>query len=79
MYHALGFPAQATCPPCSYLSEGSCLVCKDGDTHPGCAGCVGGRPAPRPWYVSDFFVAMTTAVVASVAVALIVPWITRQK
>ena len=76
MYRSLGstsVPAQATCPQCSYLWEGSCKVCVDVDAHPGCEGCVGGRlPAP-PWYKSTLVLQIGSLVVASVAVALLVP------
>ncbi len=70
-------PAQATCPACSYLWEGSCKVCADGDQHPGCEGCVGGKLPSPPWYKSELIVAVSSAVVVSLAVALIVPRIER--
>lgn len=76
MYRSLGsasVPAQATCPQCSYLWEGSCKVCVDSDAHPGCQDCVGGRlPAP-PWYKSSLVLHVGSLVVASLAVALLVP------
>lgn len=76
MYRSLGstsVPAQATCPQCSYLWEGSCKVCVDGDPHPGCEGCVGGRLPMPPWYKSHLVLQIGSLVVASLAVALLVP------
>lgn len=70
-------PAQATCPQCSYLWEGSCKVCEEGDQHPGCQGCIDGKPEPYPWYKSELVIAITTAVIVSLAVALIVPRVER--
>jgi hypothetical protein len=64
--------AQATCPPCSYLWEGSCRVCETDDPHPGCEGCIDGVPRPSPWYKSDLFLAVASAVTVSVISAIIV-------
>lgn len=76
MYRAIGtatIPAQATCPACSYLSEGSCAVCANEDTHPGCKGCVDGERPERAWWKSDLVPAVIAGVVVSLAVAIIVP------
>lgn len=75
MYRALGasISAQATCPQCSYLWEGSCKVCADGDEHPGCEGCADGKPKRSPWYKSDFMLAVSSATLVSLTVALLVP------
>jgi hypothetical protein len=61
--------AIVTCPPCSYLRDGECVVCMDGEPHPGCSGCVGGTV---PWYRSPFAVSlMTSLVVSSIATVVI--------
>ena len=40
----------SACPDCSYLMEGQCHWCENGDTRPGCTGCVDRkRPGPA-WY-----------------------------
>lgn len=70
-------PAQATCPPCSYLWEGSCKICADGDPHPGCEVCMGGKLRPPPWYKSELMLAVSSALIVSLAVALLVPRIER--
>ena len=60
-------PAITSCPPCSYLVSGSCLVCANGDQHPGCQDCVNGRyaPPPTPWYKTPFFFSVMVIVTAS--------------
>lgn len=75
MYRAIGasVPAQATCPPCSYLWEGHCQICEAGDPHPGCDKCVDGKPEAPSWWKSDLVPAVVAGVVVSLAVALIVP------
>lgn len=60
------------CPPCSYLWDGSCVICDDDDPHPGCEGCMNGRPEPVPWYKSDFFVAVAAATAVSIVSSLVV-------
>lgn len=67
-----------TCPHCSYLVGGTCVICEDGDPHPGCEGCVNGRLRPPPWWENELFVAISTAVVVSVATAIIVPRLEKQ-
>ena len=59
-------PAISTCPVCSYFQAGDCLVCEDGDTHPGCDGCKGGR---LRWYRSPLVVAVVTGVAVSIVAA----------
>jgi hypothetical protein len=71
-------PVFTTCPRCSYLWEGKCIVCEDDDPHPGCEGCVGGRLPKPPWYKSDLFVGVSVAVVISVVSSLIVSRIERK-
>lgn len=71
------FPVVTTCPHCSYLWDGKCIVCPDGDPHPACEGCVGGRLPRPPWYRSELFIALATTVAVSVATAIIVPRVER--
>lgn len=76
IYRSLGstaVPAQATCPQCSYLWEGSCRICENGDKHPGCAGCTDGAPRRAPWYKSEFAVSVASATLVALAVAMLVP------
>ncbi len=61
-----------SCPHCSYLVEGSCLVCTEGNQHPACEGCVNGRLQPRPWYKHEIVLAVATATLVSIASAIIV-------
>jgi hypothetical protein len=63
-----------TCPHCSILFEGSCHPCQEGDEHPSCEYCVGGKyyPPPDPWYKSQIFLAVVTSVVVAVSSALVV-------
>jgi hypothetical protein len=71
-------PVVTTCPPCSYLWEGKCLVCEEGDTHPGCRGCIDGQLPKPPWYKSDFFVTVTASVLVAVVSTLIVARLERR-
>jgi hypothetical protein len=72
-------PVFTTCPHCSILVEGTCHVCLEGDEHPSCEYCVGGRyyPPPPPWYKSQLFLAVCTAVVVAVTSSLMVSRIER--
>jgi len=77
MYHTAPALGQTrtpvmSCPHCSYLMEGSCVVCPDGDPHPACEDCVGGRLPPRPWYRHELVIAVTTATIVSIASAILV-------
>lgn len=61
-----------TCPHCSYLVEGSCVICPNGHPHPSCEGCLDGRLPPRPWYRHELVIAITTATMVSIASAILV-------
>lgn len=61
-----------TCPHCSKLVNGTCVICEEHDQHPSCHYCVGGHyvpPAPR-WYETDTArsIALTVATAAVIAV-----------
>lgn len=78
---ALGQPTRTavlSCPHCSYLVEGECVICEDDDPHPACQGCVGGRLPPLPWYKTDLFVSIMTATVVSIASAIIVAQVKKR-
>ncbi len=70
-------PAVMTCPHCSYLWEGSCRICEDGDPHPGCVDCVGGQLPRAPWYMNELLFSIGTAVVVAVAVSVLAPRVER--
>ena len=72
-------PAILSCPPCSYLVDGSCMVCPDGDGHPGCAGCVGGRMAPPAWYKSDLFISVAGSLIVTIIGAMALTEMKRMK
>jgi hypothetical protein len=61
--------AIVSCPPCSYMRDGECVVCMDGEPHPACNGCSGGAVV---WYRTPFFVSLVTSLVASGIVMAIV-------
>ena len=61
--------AIVTCPACSFLSNGSCVVCQTSDEHPGCDGC---RDGVVIWYRRPLFVSVVTAVSVSLLVGVIV-------
>jgi hypothetical protein len=65
-------PTFTTCPHCSYLVNGSCLICEPGNPHPGCEGCIGGRPAPSPWWKHEIFLGVALGVAVSVLSAVAV-------
>jgi hypothetical protein len=61
-------PVFTTCPHCSYLQDGTCVVCADSDAHPGCTDCVGGQylPPKPPWWKSQFVSSLAISVTATV-------------
>jgi hypothetical protein len=68
-------PQFTTCPHCSILRNGECVVCAEGDeNHPSCRHCEGGtyKPPADPWYKDEIVLAIGTAVVVSVCSALII-------
>jgi len=68
-------PQFTTCPHCSVLRDGTCWVCGPGDeNHPACLYCENGvyNPPQRPWYKSELMIAISTAVVVSVASGLLI-------
>lgn len=66
-------PVVTTCPHCSYLVEGSCVVCADGDPHPGCEGCIDGHyVSPRiAWYRSDLVITIASSMVVAVVSTIV--------
>lgn len=62
-----------SCPQCSILVEGTCVICAEGDPHPSCQYCQGGTYKP-PWHQHP----MTNAIITSVVVAVISGLILRQ-
>lgn len=75
---AAGVAPITTCPHCSKLVNGSCVVCSPGDLHPSCEFCEEGRIV-MPWYRNELVVAIFTTVVVSVASALILQRIQGKK
>jgi len=61
--------AIVSCPECTYLSGGDCVVCAGPDDHPSCDGCRDGKVV---WYRRPLFVSVATAVVVSLAAGVIV-------
>ena len=61
--------AVVTCPECSYLKNGDCVVCVSGEDHPACDGCSDGRVV---WYRRPLFVSVATAVVVSLVAGVVV-------
>lgn len=59
-----------TCPHCSKLVNGSCVVCGPDDIHPSCQSCEKGRLA-IPWYQSELFLGILTTVAVTVASTII--------
>lgn len=66
----LGVTPITTCPHCSKLVDGSCVVCGPEDPHPSCENCEGGRLA-IPWYQSELFLAIVTTVAVTVVSSII--------
>jgi len=54
--------AIVTCPECSFLQDGDCVVCVSGEDHPACSGCSDGKII---WYRRPMFVSIMTAIVVS--------------
>jgi hypothetical protein len=61
--------AIVTCPECSYLKNGDCVVCIDGEEHPACGGCSDGKIV---WYRRPLFVSVVTAVTVSLIAGIVV-------
>jgi hypothetical protein len=61
--------AVVTCPECSFLKNGDCVVCVDGEDHPACKGCSDGQVV---WYRRPLFVSVATAVVVSIIAGITV-------
>jgi len=72
-------PAILTCPPCSYFVDSSCVVCADDDPHPGCAGCVGGRVPPPPWYKHDLVVNIVGSAIVTIVGSIVFTQLKRRK
>jgi hypothetical protein len=77
MYALSGFPLAGevpvfqTCPQCSYLRDGSCVVCEPGNPHPGCSRCEGGKPKADPWYRHPLFIGIVTATAVGVISSIV--------
>jgi hypothetical protein len=69
-----------SCPHCSVLVSGTCVPCKDGDTHPACENCVGGRhiPPKPPWYENQLLNAIITTTVVTVVSGLFLEQIKKR-
>lgn len=80
MYVALGQtrPLFTTCPHCSILKDGECVICPEGDPHPSCEGCIEGRLPPPPWYQHELVYAIGTAVAVSVASTILITYVGRK-
>ena len=61
--------AVVTCPECSFLKDGDCVVCLNGDDHPACTGCSDGQVI---WYRRPLFVSVVTAIVVSIVAGVAV-------
>jgi len=61
--------AIVTCPECTYLKGGDCIVCVTGEDHPACGGCSDGQVV---WYRRPLFVSVATAVVVSLVAGVVV-------
>lgn len=72
-------PAVLSCPQCSYLLAGTCVVCEDGDAHPACDNCANGRLLPPPWYKRDLFLAIATSTLVAVTSTIIIAEIRRTR
>lgn len=67
--------AIVSCPECSYLRDGECVVCVDGEAHPACDGCHSGELV---WYRRPIFVSVVTSVAVSLIATLIATKIARR-
>jgi len=67
--------AVVTCPECSYLKSGDCVVCEGDENHPACDGCANGRIV---WYRRPLFVSVATAVVVSIVAGIAVHQIEKR-
>lgn len=67
--------AVITCPECSFLKNGDCVVCVTGDDHPACSGCSDGKVV---WYRRPLVVSIATAVVVSVVAGVVVQQVTKR-
>lgn len=78
--HALAatVPLITTCPHCSRLVDGTCVVCEDGETHPSCHDCISGRLTPPLWR-NEFLITIATTVVVTVLSGLIVAKLTHRR
>jgi hypothetical protein len=67
--------AIVSCPECTYLQDGNCVVCAGPDDHPACDGCRDGRVV---WYRRPLFVSVVTAVAVSLAAGVIVKQVKKR-
>jgi len=85
MFGLVGYPtsigqvetrvAIVSCPDCTYLQDGSCVVCQDPDAHPSCDGCRDGKVV---WYRRPLVLSIGTAVVVSVLAGIVVKQIQKK-
>jgi hypothetical protein len=68
--------AVVSCPECTYLQGGDCVVCVDPEDHPACDGCRDGRVV---WYRRPLFLSVATAVTVSLIAGVIVAQIRKAK
>ena len=67
--------ATVSCPDCTYLRDGSCVVCQDPEEHPSCDGCRNGQVV---WYRRPLVISVATAVVVSIVAGIVVKKIQHQ-
>lgn len=69
-FSSVGITPITTCPHCSKLVDGSCVICEAGDLHPSCEMCVDGQ-IKVPWYRHELLLSVVTTVVVTVASTII--------
>jgi hypothetical protein len=67
--------AVVSCPTCTYLEDGTCVVCVSPDDHPACDGCRNGQVI---WYRRPLFVSVVMAVTVSLIAGLAVSQIKKR-
>lgn len=61
--------AIVSCPTCTYLTGGDCVVCEAPSDHPACDGC---RDGAVVWYRKPVVVNIAAAVVVSIIAGVVV-------
>lgn len=75
---SVGIAPITTCPHCSKLVEGSCVICTPNDPHPSCLYCEEGR-INLPWHRKEIVVGIASAVVISVASGILIAWFNAKR